>query len=39
VANPDEATVSTIVTTFGDIGLETLAGGRMCFVSVTREPS
>ena len=26
VANPDEATASTIVTTFGDIGLETLVG-------------
>jgi c-di-GMP-related signal transduction protein len=37
VANADEATASTIVTTFGDIGLDTLVGGRMCFVNVTRE--
>ena len=37
VENANEATASTIVTTFGDIGLETLVGGRMCFVNVTRE--
>ena len=37
VENADEATASTIVTTFGDIGLDTLVGGRMCFVNMTRE--
>jgi EAL and modified HD-GYP domain-containing signal transduction protein len=37
VENADEATASTIVTTFGDIGLDALVGGRMCFVNVTRE--
>ncbi|HYX86488.1 MAG TPA: HDOD domain-containing protein [Gaiellales bacterium] len=37
IADLNEATASTIVTTFADIGLEALVGGRMCFVNVTRE--
>ncbi len=33
----DAATASTIVTTFADIGLDALVGGRLCFVNATRE--
>src|ERR671936_2816629 len=37
IADLNEATASTIVTTFAYIGLEALVGSRMCFVNVTRE--
>jgi c-di-GMP phosphodiesterase len=35
--NANTATASTVVTTFADIGLDALVGGRMCFVNMTRE--
>jgi EAL and modified HD-GYP domain-containing signal transduction protein len=33
----DAATAATVLTTFADIGLDALVGGRICFVNVTRE--
>ena len=37
VADDEAATASTVVTTFADIGLDALVGGRVACVNVTRE--
>ena len=37
IQDADAATASTVLTTFADIGLHSLVGGRTCFVNVTRE--
>jgi EAL and modified HD-GYP domain-containing signal transduction protein len=37
IQDADAATAATVLTTFADIGLHSLVGGRTCFVNVTRE--
>src|SRR5262249_17980859 len=37
IANEEAATASTVVTTFSDIGLDALVGGRCAFVNATRD--
>src|SRR5438067_10662238 len=37
IADDEAATASTVVTTFSDIGLDALVGGRSAFVNATRE--
>jgi c-di-GMP phosphodiesterase len=37
IQDSDAATAATVLTTFADIGLDSLVGSRLCFVNVTRE--
>ena len=37
IQDGDAATAATVLTTFADIGLDSLVGSRLCFVNVTRE--
>jgi c-di-GMP phosphodiesterase len=37
ISDEESATASTVVTTFSDIGLDALVGGRSAFVNATRE--
>src|SRR5689334_18330788 len=37
IQDVDSATAATVLTTFADIGLDAMVGGRTCFVNVTRD--